>query len=1049
MNIKKISVKLTKGVFLGFFILWLQPILAISHPLEPDPYSHNVLQSQVSGTVTDEEGVPLLGVNILVKGTTNGTQTDFDGAYSINAASGDVLVFSYIGYITKEVEIEDETINITLIPDSGTLDEVVVIGYGSQRREAVTGAVSTVDGDLVTATPVPSFAEALQGRAPGVQVTNTGSPGTIPAVRIRGIGSISFSPNPLYVVDGFPVGGLNDFDNNDIESISVLKDASASAIYGSRAANGVVIVTTKRGGFNKKLEVNLNTQTGFAQEWNRLDLLNREQYLQYGREMLSNNGDEFPSRWSELNTPIYEGATQTYAETDTDYQEEVFRTAQTGTHHLELSAGTENSRYYASFGHFLQEGIMLGTEYKRSNVRFNSDHKLFGDRLRIGQNLTVATGSRENESNTGGRSQIQNIIRGVPYIPILDPTLVGGYRAPDNSDGSDPTNPVRNAIQDRNLDNNVRVLGTAYAGIEILPDLEYKFTAGIDWNNNRNQTIEPIYFDGRGGREFKFLADQSTYFKGIYLSNQLNYNKTLGKHNFDIVAIAERQDSNFELVRAEGQRSSNDLDVLSGSSDQRAQSSISDNTIFSYVGRLNYEYDNKYFLTASLRRDGSSKFSEGFKYATFPGLSVGWNIAEENFLDKVEWLSSLKLRGSWGKVGFEGVGDYAGQAGISNNTSALLDDDGQLLLGSFIDQLANPELEWEITTMTNVGLDIGIFNNRLQFVGEYYFRDTDNLILEVPLPPSQGFSQNTIANVGAMENWGLDFQATYYSHPDNDFKWDLSANIGLTRNEVVELNTDNAAIFNEAVDDTGGFPFNRTAAGDPIYSFFGWKVAGIFQNQGEIDNLNAIDGDATSPYQAGAAPGDLIFQDLNNDGIIDADDRGVIGNFIPDFTYGVNFSGSYKNFFMSMFWNGVQGNDVYNATKVWTEGSLRLFNAGTSVLRAWTPEEPNTNIPRQVNTDPNGNTRTSDRFVEDGSFLRLQNLRIGYSFPEKTLNNISNGYCRKLNLFFSGSNLLTFTNYSGYDPEVGFRFNNFNEPGIDNGSFPRPLTVTVGLEIGF
>ncbi|MEN1786200.1 MAG: TonB-dependent receptor, partial [Bacteroidota bacterium] len=998
----------------------------------------HALQSVVTGTVLDDAGIPLPGATILEKGTTNGTQSDFDGNFSIEVPSSATLVISYVGFQTTEVPVNGRSsINVTLNPDASALDEVVVIGYGAQNRDEVTGAVSVVSAEEVSALPVVSFAEAIQGRVPGVQITNFGGPGVDPIVRVRGIGSISFGSQPLYVVDGFPVGGLRDFNNNDIASISVLKDASATAIYGSRATNGVILVTTKKGTNEGKVSVNYQTFTGYARPGKKLDLLNREQYLEYGAELLSNAGQDFPSRWSNLDEPIYEGTTQTYAQTDEDYQDAAFvNDAITTSHHLSVSGGTEASRIYGSFGYLKQEGIIVGTGYDRYTFRINSDHDI-NKWLSIGETFTLATATRDNEAALGGRTQVQNIIRGIPYIPLLDPTLEGGLRAPDGSDGSDPENPLRAGRLDKNFDTNVRILGSAYAKLRLAKGLEYKFTAGIDWNSFRNQIIQPIYFDGFRARPQQFLADNRSEFLGKYFSNQLDYSISFGDHNLKALVVAERQDSETNFLSGRGERPNNDLEVLSGTVNQVIDGGRGENTLFSYLGRINYDYDGKYLFSASLRRDGSSKFSEGFNYQTFPAASVGWNLAKESFLEGWEGLTELKLRGSWGETGFEGIGNYESQAGILNNTNAVINNTE--VQGAFFNRLANPELEWETTEMINVGLDLKFLNDRLGFSAEWFKRSTDNLILAVPIPPSLGFSGNTIANIGAMENTGMEFLVDYYSAPDKEFQWDVAANLGYYKNEVTALATETATIFSGANADAGGFDITRTVAGDPIQNFYGWKVEGIFQSEGQIAEYNAR-GDA-GPYQENAAPGDLIFQDLDGDGTITPDDRTNIGSFIPDFSYGVTFNASYKNFYMNMYWNGVQGNEVYNATKVYLQGGLRLFNAGVEALDAWTPQNTNTNIPRMVSGDPNQNTRTSDRFIEDGSFFRLQTLRVGYEIPSSWLEKTMGGYISNLKLYVSGNNLVTFTNYSGYDPEIGARNNGLLTQGIDYGQYPRPMTL--------
>ncbi|SHI59774.1 SusC/RagA family TonB-linked outer membrane protein [Pseudozobellia thermophila] len=1003
----------------------------------------------VSGVVSDESGVPLPGTAVVVAGTTNGTQTDFDGNYTISdVASGATLTFSYIGYVTQQVAVNGRsTINVTLLEDTAQLDEVVVVGYGAQKKEAVTGAVSTVTTEEITALPVAGFTEAIQGRMPGVQITNNGSPGSDPIVRIRGIGSITFSPNPLYVVDGYPVGSLSDFDNNDILSISVLKDASAAAIYGSRAANGVVIVTTKKGRATGDLEVNYHGYSGFAQDTKRLDLLNREEYLEFGRMLLTNGDAAFPSRWSNMNEPVYAGASQTYAQTDVDYQDAFFKTGITNQHHLSVRGGSEKSQIYGSFGYFKQEGIVVGTQYDRYNLRLNSDHQI-GRGLELGQTLTVSTAYRKNEQDPGGRTPIQNLIRSIPYIPIYDPTLPGGYRAPDGSDGTDPVNPLKQALLDQSTNRGVRIFGTAYAQLNFSESLSYRFTAGVDWRQDTAKQIFPIYFDGFAGNTTADISETNTTFSGNYFSNQLNFNKSFGDHNLDAVAVAERQDNKITALGVQGERSSNDIVVLGGADNATITSgSLNEDTLYSFLTRVNYDYAGRYLLSASIRRDGSSKFADGYKWGTFPGVSAGWNIAEEPFMSGLTKLSELKIRASWGQVGFEGVSSYASQAGIQSNTTYIWGNTEAT--GTYYDQLANPLLEWEITEMTNVGLDVGLYNNRLQFSAEWYERSTDNLILQAPNIPSLGFTQSTVANLGAMENWGLEFQGVYYNNPDREFQWNIAANISMYRNNISALSTPGATIFAGANQDFGGTDITRTAVGDPIQSFYGWRVDGIFQSEAEIAQYDALDGDPSTSYQSNAAPGDLIFKDLDGDFEITDNDREVIGSFIPDFTYGLNFEAEYKNFFGSMFWSGVQGNDIYNALQVTRQGGLRLFNSDVAVLDAWTPTNTDTDIPRMVNGDPNKNTRTSDRFIEDGSYLRLQNLKIGYNIPVDNLDLFGKNTVKKAQIYFSATNLLTFTKYDGYDPEIGTRNNNTLTLGVDYGQYPRPRTILAGIQLGF
>ena len=1005
--------------------------------------------AQVSGRVSTEAGEGLPGVTILIQGTAQGTTSDLDGNFSISGTNpSSVLVFSYIGFATQEETVgARNVINVTLVEDRETLEEVVVIGYGTQKKSSLTGAVSTVSSKDLKALPVVSLTQAMQGRVPGVQVTNNSSPGSEPIVRIRGVGSVSLNPNPLYVIDGIPAGGLNSIDPKDIESLEVLKDASAAAIYGSRAANGVILVTTKKGA-SGKLQMNLDSYYGTQSVWRTLDLLDRDQYIQYGTQLLTASGQPVPGRFGNLNTPVYDGASTTFANTNTDWQDVMFRSAPITDNQFSLSGGNEKSRFYTSFGYFQQDGVMPFTEYNRKSFRINSDHKV-SKFITIGQTLMVAADQQVSERDGGGRSLVMNMMRMIPYWPERDPTKLGGFSTTAQGlDATDPENPLRVAEQEQQfrVNNGLKLIGSSFADVKFTDWLSYRFTAGVDFANSRFNGFLPIYNDGNRSRPIAEVEDNRSEFISTVFTNALTFNKTFGEHSLNVLAVGERQDSRFRGLNSRGQRPDNNIQVLQGISNPATNSSLAENVLMSYVGRLNYEYGGKYLLSASVRRDGSSKFAPGRKWGTFPAFSLGWRISEENFLKDITAISELKIRGSWGQSGYNALGDYEWQPLIQANNT-LYPFGNTPTLGSYFNQLGNTDLSWEVTTMTNFGVDASLWNNKISVTAEYYNRETDGLLLRVPIPESIGYSSSPLANVGSMRNYG--FEGTLgYNHSGAKFDWNLTATFDITRNEVLSLATANATIDAGANADFGGFAITRTQEGQPIQSFFGWQVGGIFQSQAEIDALN--EKAPNGFYQNDkTAPGDIRFQDLNGDGQVNAEDRTFLGTYLPKFSYGLNWGGTYGNFDFNMYLQGVYGNMVYNGTKVIGQGMLRLFNATTDVLDAWTPQNTNTDVPRAVSGDPNQNSRTSDRFLEDGSYLRIKNLSIGYTIPGDRIGSLTNNVISRLRLYVSSQNLLTLTKYTGYDPEIGSRFGNLLTNGIDYGQFPQARTFMFGLNLGF
>jgi TonB-dependent starch-binding outer membrane protein SusC len=994
----------------------------------------------VSGQVLDETGKGMPGVNIIEKGTTNGTSTDVDGKYTLSVSGPDAtLVFTFIGYETLEMAVASQTsIDVTMKPDVSTLSEVVVIGYGTQKRASVTGAVSSVNQKEVAALPVPSVAQALQGRVAGVNVTNQGAPGAAPIVRIRGFGSITGSSEPLYVIDGIPSDGLRNIDAKDIESVDVLKDAASAAIYGSRAANGVILITTKTGAGKKGVSVNIETSYGTQSAWRTLDLLKRDQYLQYASELSTSTGGELPERLLNMDEPIYEGATQTYAQTETDWQDEIFRAAPIHQTNISVSSNSENLKLYTSVGIFGQDGIMVGTNFNRNNFRFNSEVNL-SKRVSVGQTLTIGRSMTRNLQESGGRTIMQHVVRGIPYLPVYDPTNKGGFRAADNRDGSDPENPVRIMLMDRNQTTDVKVLGSAFVNVKFFDFLTYKFTLAADFATSRNRVDQPIYFDGFGGRNEHNLQDNRFQYVSPLYTNQLTFSEEFGKHAVTATVVAERQDTHRSWLNATGQQSSNAIrSIQAGLTETIARNDNEETTLLSYLGRINYEFAGKYLVSASLRKDGYSAFAPGNKWGTFPGASIGWRVSEESFMSGLEALSEFKLRASYGEMGVNNVGPFDFQSTISINATYPFNNSNENGPSGFFNSLPNEELSWETTTMTNFGVDLGLLDDKFTLSAEVFNRKVDNLLLDVPLAPSMGYSVNFRGNVGSMENKGFEVQAGYNKN-SGDLNFNVSANIGAVRNKVTDLYTPGNTLFAGENADFGGYNITKTEVGHSVQGFYGWVVDGIFQNQEEID---------AAADQDGAAPGDIRFKDLDGNGVINNDDRKYLGSFLPNFTYGLNLSATYKNFDLTLFLQGVQGNEVYNGTKVLTQGMLRLFGAETAVLDAWTPANTDTSIPRAINNDPNKNTRTSDRFIEDGSYMRLKNLNIGYTIPSNVLSSFAGGSIRSLRIYFSSQNLLTLTKYKGYDPEIGSRNNTNLIQGIDYGQYPQPRTIMGGIQIG-
>lgn len=974
----------------------------------------------ISGTVTDSGGIPLPGVSVIIVGTTNGASTDFDGNYTLgNVNSNDQISFSYISMITQVLTAGNQnTLNVIMEESLESLDEIVVVGYGAQSRATVTGAVSTVDSEEIAAIPVTNAESALQGRAPGITVVNNGVPGSNPLVLIRGLGTFG-NNSPLYVIDGVIVGNLSGISPSDIENVSVLKDASTTAIYGARGSNGVILVTTKKGK-NGKGQLSFNTYAGFQTNSERYDTMNTIEYLQHAANL-----GVFPNR------PL-----STY-KIDTNYQDEIFRTGLMQNYNVNYSAGTDKSSQFFSGEYLKQEGIIVNTGFERYSFRANSSFQV--GKLKIGESMSVAFGKQSPEREGGGRTLITHAIKAAPYLPVYNPNNDGGFQGPSSSaDGQDAENPVRIQTHPTGDNKTLGIIGNIYAELELMEGLNFKSQVGLDYFTFDGYTFTPSFNDDSVEGSTTHAQDFADYGRShsqgqtIIFTNSLTYNTTIAdNHNIELLALVEQNDRKSTNFGGSARNEITNELVQFGATNQSIGSGSSETNRLGYLGRVNYNFDNKYIFSASIRRDASSRFGANNRWGTFPSASLGWNMSKESFLENTS-ISNLKLRGSYGLTGNDAIGDYQYSASLTGNFEYPLG--GSNGAGVTADGGSNPDLKWEETTMLNIGLDFGISNDKFTASLEYYKNRSDDLLLSLPAPLSNGINAGNItANVGSVETSGFEM-ALGFNDYEGDFKWSANLNLGTSTNNVLSLG--NLEAFEGAAMKDGKGDISRTVVGESLFHFYGLVSDGIYQNQAEVDAVFTA-----NPGQTTVQPGDVRYKDLNGDGDITSLDRDILANPYPDLTYGLNLSADYKNFDFNVYITGIQGVDIYNTNKYDLEaGANRLFNGSKVLLNSWTANNPSTTQPRVPGAPQNHNV--SDRYIEDGSFARLKNLSLGYSFKDAVFED----YFSKLRLYISAQNLVTITNYSGLDPEIGQGNQEF---GIDRGRYPQPKSFIVGLQVSF
>ncbi len=988
----------------------------------------------IRGKVTGENGDALPGVSILEKGTQRGIITDVNGTFSIEVSGeNSVLVFSFVGYLTKETLVGNRTtVNISLDVDEKNLEEVVVVGYGTVKKSDLTGSVSKIGEQAIKATPIVSLDRAMQGRAAGVLVTqNSARPGGGSTIRIRGAGSVNASNDPLYVIDGFPTSGLNSINTDDIESIEVLKDASATAIYGSRGANGVILVTTKRGKSGKPT-VTYDGYYGIQSVRRTIPMLNAREYAEFVNEARINGGGQAYFDGSSPERPLPSSLGK-----GTDWQDEIFRQAPIQNHQLSFLGGTQQSKYAVSAGYYDQSGIIINSNFKRYTLRANLDNDI-SSWLKLGFSLqgayTRGQSARTDTDGNSGGSVTSAALNFAPFFPVYGPD--GSYFKDMGSlNGFTVDNPVAIAREITDQNHLIRILANTYLDFRLAKSLTFRTTFGADLQGNkRNYYATRNSFIGLSAEGTANVAYTQTL--GWLNENTLNFHPVLpGKHTLSALAGYTIQENKVENASANAKTFNNDFasyhNLGSGSVLVAPSSSGFEWTLISYIARVNYSYADRYLLTLTARRDGSSRFGPNNKFGFFPSGAIAWKVLNEPFASGQDFFSDLKVRASYGTSGNQEIGNYQY---LSNMTNSAYVFNGVLYQGTFIGGLPNQDLRWEKSSQLDAGIDMAFFGNRIQVTADYYRKVNSDLLFSMSIPSSSGFA-TALQNIGKIRNSGVELAINSVNIDRGGFRWNTEFNISFNRNKVLTLEgRQQFTTGNDALLFGGSFNPILLAVGEPLGNFYGRVMEGIFQNQNEIDNS----------AQKTAKPGDIRYKDVNNDGVINNDDREVIGNSNPDFFGGLNNTFSYKGLELNVFVQGSYGNDLLNFGRFDTHNLVSSNNNSKEVLNRWTPENPSTTIPRA--NSAGGSRILSTYQMEDGSYLRFKNISLAYHLPSQILGKSS---MTGVKLYVSLQNFITLTNYKGFDPEVNRFGSSTISQGFDYGAYPAAKTITFGANLKF
>ncbi len=1031
-----------------YYVFFIMLFIFVSSGFMNKTYAQGI---EITGKVIDRNGDPLPGASVVIKeNVLVGVETDFDGNYSIEVPDAQsVLIFSFLGFLSQEIAVNDQSIvNATMLDDSESLDEVVVIGYGTQKKSDVTGAIGQVKGDELTQIVTTSPTDALQGRVSGVNVTSsTGSPGSAADVMIRGIASFG-NNQPLYIVDGVQADPYF-IDANNIASIEILKDAASGAIYGTRAANGVILITTKKGKTGKP-RVEIETSLSLNSSRNEMDLLDAEGYVNVHRQMYENAGASLP------------GYVQNPPNVNTDWIDETHRDGQLNLLNVRVSGATDHVNYSVGGNYADETGVLIGSEFTKKGIYSNLG--ITKGKLTINTNLMYSETYRENY-----KFSLRETYFISPLIPVLDETKPSGY---GYRDGDIPDH--RNSVgEDHFLEEYTKLkyfLGNVSIGYEIIDNLvvnanlAYSTLANYSFNFHQPFQVRDVQ---EQGREYAFISEYDNEFKRINQEYTLKYKFETGKNVFDLLAgyqrISEPYRENY--VQAEGYKIERSVDDDENLVEEKVSANIldpnfktldafSDGTysgsgtnaeysLVSYFGRINYAFDNKYLVQASIRRDGSSKFGKNNKYGIFPSFALGWKITEEGFMQDQDIFNFLKLRMSWGQAGNDsalGYYDYVAlisQGKSQDNGGYVFGNPQTSFQGSIARDLQNDDLQWETNTSANFGLDFTSLKNKLKGTINYYNTTTEDLLITKVVSPSAGVN-SPVVNVGEFRNQGFEFELGYTNN-DNEFHYGAFATFTTIDSEVTELSNDDQVLYGVGLLFGSDHFVNQTKVGYEPGAYFLPVADGIFQSQAEID-AHSLNGDLIQPS---ASPGDIRFIDQNGDGVINADDETYQGTAIPKYEYSLNLNADYKNFDFNVFFYGVGGNKIYNGNDFRMLSMDTGRNYKEETLNAWTPSNTNTSIPRAVLGDPNRNNRASTRFLEDGSYLRIKTIQLGYSINQ---NFLEKAHMDKFRIYVSGQNLFTFTDYSGLDPEVG---GNILSRGIDRNLYPQYKSIIFGVQLQF
>lgn len=1024
-------------------------------------------QQKITGNVSDATGEPIIGASVVVKGTTNGTITDFNGNFTLDAPAKSVLVVSYVGYKPHTVTAGNTPLIIVLKEDTELLDEVVVVGYGSVRKRDLTGSVSTVGADKLKGRSFGNALQSMAGQVSGVQITQTqGAPGMAPTIKVRGATSINAGTTPLYVIDGVPLeddtnsgngtnGGnlqysnhnpMNNINPNDIESIEVLKDAASAAIYGSRGANGVVLITTKQGKAGKT-KVDITYELGVSRVNRRLEMMDATQWIEYESAARENQWAtdlaKNPNTKKSYTTHVVpsEFSDQKWLErigNGTDWQDVLYRTGISHNVQGSVSGGSEKTQFMVSLGYLNQEGVVITNDYNRISLRSNINHKI-NDRLNVGVKVNL-TRSNDSPQGLSGKSDVVSLAcQSDPIFPLYVETGSLGFKDPDSMWNTfvkygfqlwHPYSLTYECSKKLKTDN---ILGSVSADYKIIDGLTFKTTAGI---NTSDSHYEYYWNEGQNWGYSGWVAATGTYatrrVDNWVWENTLNYNKTFNEdHNVTALVGYTMQNQKTTYATMTGNGYPNDMvHTINASTSQTASSTQSEWALISYLARATYSYQGKYLASASVRADGCSRFGADNRWGYFPSISAAWRMSEEKFLKDVNWLDNLKLRLSYGVTGNNQIADYASIGLLSTSQYAV---DGSLVNGLYTSTLPSKDLKWEKTGQYDFGMDASFFGSRLNVAFDFYYSKTTDMLLNVPVPVLTGFTESQ-TNIGSVQNKGIEFSLNSVNIKNKDFIWTTDFNISANRNKVLRLGNNDAPI-----DVSTNSAISRTEVGQPVGNYYGYKVIGVYSTD-DINNPNV-------PKYAGAEPGDPKVENTDGNTVIDAGDRTILGNYQPDFTWGLTNNFSFKGIELSFMLTGTHGNEIMNQNARFLgfyNGARNLYASRSNFWKS--DAEPGDGMTPKPRTTPNTiESNSSSMWVEDGSFVRIKNIRIGYNFPSSITKKLCLG---SMKVYVNMENVHVFSDYSNYDPE-GSTFQTGYRVGYDYGAYPNPFTCTFGLNIGF